>query len=108
MHQEHQRAVTLCPLGRRLMVGLRALGFDHMEADAVRVDLQVTPRTVNAYNRRTRPGLHGAAGYQPDGSEGSAGRGASGDLSCPGVSASLVSFTDSIVCRGPRMRRTLR
>lgn len=78
-----------------------------METDTVGVDLQVSPRSVYAHNRRIRRGCHEAVGYQPDGSVVSAGRGGSG-LSWPGVSASLVSFTDSMVCRGPRMRRTLR
>ena len=54
----------------------------------------------------------GGAIYQPEGSAGvppcaelSAG---AEDLSWPGVKADRVSLTDSMVCCGPRMRRTLR
>ncbi|MDF2586130.1 MAG: hypothetical protein K0R33_4773, partial [Mycobacterium sp.] len=98
VQQDHQRTVGLFAVGNSV---------HDMETDAVGMDLQVSPRSVNAYNRRIRPGCHAAVGYQPDGSVVSAGRCASG-LSWPGVSASFVSRTDSMVCCGPRIRRTLR
>ncbi len=60
MQQDHQRAVAAA-----VMVALRALGFHHMEADAVRVDLQVPPRSVYAHNRRIGTGVHDAVATSP-------------------------------------------
>ena len=64
---------------------------------------------------RVTDGSGGGAVYQPDGSAVEAGRASPVvDVmalpSClpPGVSAARVSLTDSMVCCGPRIRRTFR
>ena len=98
------------PLGHRLtrFVGLR-FGLHDVEPNAVGVHLQMAPRTADAYHRRI-----GRDHYQPDGSAvGLAAALPSEELSalalsCPGVSASGISLTVSMVSCGPRMRRTLR
>jgi hypothetical protein len=76
-----------------------------------RMPLACTSRCRQGPSIRVTDGSGGAI-YQPDGSAGippcaelSAG---AEDLSWPGVKADRVSFTDSMVCRGPRMRRTFR
>src|SRR5690606_38446455 len=96
------------PLGPRdPPVGLIRFGLHHVEADAVGVHLVVTPGTVDAGHRRV-----GRRHHQPDGSLGlpAVASGAVGApaRSWPGVRASRVSLTDSMVCFGPRMRRTFR
>src|SRR5581483_7345142 len=116
MQQYHERARAcrgVCGLSRwagDIMLG--RFGLDDVEPDPVRMHLGMAPRPVDTDDRRRR-----CWHYQPDGS----GRGreerdrsdapgpvAAGVLLSWEVNTSRVSLTDSIVWRGPRMRRTFR
>src|SRR5690242_18561503 len=98
VQKNHQR-----PLDERLsgIVGL-GVGFHHVEPNAVGVHLEMAPRTVDTDDRRVRWGH-----YQPDGSAVGSAAGFPSEapnalaLSWPGVSASGISLTVSMVFCGP-------
>src|SRR3954454_5990316 len=99
VQQDDQRAC-----GDRFPVRAARLGLrlDHVEPDAVGVDVEVTPRPGDAGDRRV-----GWGHYQPEGSVGAGAVPDTGTTAFAGpwpVNAALVSLTDSIVFCGPRMR----
>ncbi|BBX84958.1 hypothetical protein MAUB_28310 [Mycolicibacterium aubagnense] len=54
MQQDHQRALRVGGTVRVPLVGLRTFALDDVEADPVRVHLEVSPRTVDPDDRRIR------------------------------------------------------